>query len=96
MSGNDLALSSEAAAAPRPTFDGRAVAALVFGIGSWIAIMPVVPAAIGIWCGVTARRRIADDPRRRGRGMALAGTILGILNLLAWAAVLVLLIADSA
>jgi len=88
-------VSSEAAAPVRPAFDGRAVAALIFGVGSWIAIMPVVPAAIGIWCGVTARRRIADDPTRRGRIMALAGIVLGILNLLAWAALTVLLIADA-
>ena len=95
MSGNDLAVSSEAVAAPRPTFDGRAVAALIFGIGCWIAIMPVVPAAIGIWCGVTARRRIAAEPGRRGRGLALAGTILAILNLIAWAALVAILIADA-
>jgi Domain of unknown function (DUF4190) len=57
--------------------------------------MPVVPAAIGIWCGVTARRRIAGDATRKGRAMALAGIILGILNLLAWAALTIVLIADA-
>jgi Domain of unknown function (DUF4190) len=94
VSGNDLAVS-EAAVAPPPALDGRAIAALIFGIGCWIAIMPVVPAAIGIWCGVTARRRIAAEPGRRGRGLALAGTILAILNLVAWAALIAVLIADA-
>jgi hypothetical protein len=88
-------VSTEAAVPARPAFDGRAVAALIFGLGSWIAIMPVVPAAIGIWCGVTARQRIAGDPARKGRTMALAGIVLSVLNLLAWGALTVLLVADA-
>ena len=64
--------------------DGRAVASLVLGILGFV-VLPVVPSVIAIWLGVSAKRRISSDPRLTGEGLATAGIILGVVELVLFA-----------
>ena len=73
----------------RPPLDSRATCSLIFGLGSWVGILPVIPAAIAVWCGVTARRRIGRTPGARGGRLAVAGTVLGVGNLVTYAVLLI-------
>jgi hypothetical protein len=64
---------------PPPT-SGLAIASMVCGIVApclcHLAIVPAIPAVI---CGHLAMTRIREDPLIPGRGMALAGLILGYI-----------------
>ena len=60
--------------------EGRAIASLVLGILGFV-VFPVVPSVLAIWLGVTAKRRIQVDPGLGGEGMATAGIILGVVEL---------------
>jgi len=69
------------AAMPQPTFvretDGYAVASVISGVVG----VPVVPIVLG----VMARNRIRDSAGMKdGDGLAIAGIILGALQLLLW------------
>ena len=61
---------------------GTAIASLVFGIVSWVAL-PVIGALVAIICGHVARSEIRRVPVGTidGDGMALAGLILGYVQL---------------
>jgi hypothetical protein len=60
--------------------EGRAIAALVLGILGFVAF-PVAPSVLAIWLGMSAKRRIQADPSLTGEGLATAGVILGIVEL---------------
>ncbi|MGH2734264.1 MAG: DUF4190 domain-containing protein [Actinomycetota bacterium] len=66
--------------------DGRAIAALVFGILG-ITALPIVGSVIAVWLGITARRRIDADERIGGRELASAGVVLGWVGVGIWALV---------
>lgn len=61
--------------------NGFAIASLAFGI----FFLAGVGSVLAIACGLVARRQIDRNPGQQGRGMALAGIILGA----AWLAVLI-------
>ena len=44
-------------------------------------VFPLVPSALAIWLGISAKRRMRDDPSLTGEGLATAGIILGIVEL---------------
>jgi hypothetical protein len=61
-----------------------AVVSLVFGILAW-CVLPFVGAIVAIICGHLARseiRRSPPDARIEGDGMAVAGLVLGYVQLL--------------
>ncbi|MFH1505567.1 MAG: DUF4190 domain-containing protein [archaeon] len=59
------------------------IVALVCGILFWIPVVGFVLAILGIIFGVLALNRIKSQPAKYdGRGMALAGLILGIVGLI--------------
>ena len=58
---------------------GKAIAALVCGIGSLI-LFGVILGIIAIVLGVIARKEIAGNPQLKGSGMALAGIITGVIG----------------
>lgn len=60
--------------------DGRAIASLVLGILGFV-VFPVVPSVLAIWLGISAKRRMRDDPSLTGEGLASAGIILGVVEL---------------
>jgi hypothetical protein len=60
--------------------NGAAVAALVMGI---LLCIPVITGVGGIILGVVGIRT-ARDPRAGGRGLAITGIVLGVLNLVLW------------
>lgn len=61
---------------------GKAVAALACGILSLI-VFGFIFGPIAVVVGIIARREIAREPNLTGRGLALAGIILGILGFIA-------------
>lgn len=64
-----------------PRTNRLAVGALVAGIASW-TVCPLIAALVAVFLGTGARRQISgtDD---RGGGMAMAGLILGYIQLVA-------------
>ncbi|WP_431838515.1 DUF4190 domain-containing protein [Cellulomonas sp. Y8] len=76
-------------APPRPRTDGVAVAALVAGV---LGTGPVA-LALGL-VGLHLTRRAAPEPRR-GRGLAVAGVVLGALTTLAWIALAAVLVGSA-
>ena len=80
-------------AAPRT--NTAAVISLVCGIASWV-VLPFLAAIGAVVAGHIARSQIRKDPPQEGDGFAIAGLILGYLNLalaLAAIALLVILVA---
>ena len=71
------------AAVPRTST--AAVVSLVFGIVTWVAL-PLIGAVIAVVTGHVARADIQRAPAGsiEGDGMALAGLILGYLQLALW------------
>ena len=67
---------------PRPQTSTPAVLSLVFGIVCWIGL-PLLGAIIAVVCGHLARGEIRRAPPDtiHGAGLALAGLILGYLQL---------------
>jgi hypothetical protein len=58
-----------------------AVVSLVFGIATW-TVLPVLGAIVAIVCGHLARGEIRRAPAAwEGEGMALAGLVLGYVQL---------------
>lgn len=61
--------------------DGLAVASLVLGIVSVAgAFWVVAPPILAIIFGATALQRCNEDPTLRGRGMAIAGLVMGAVG----------------
>jgi uncharacterized membrane protein YdbT with pleckstrin-like domain len=68
-----------AAPVQRATTSGLAVAALVTGLFFWCFL---VPGIVGIVLGFIALEQIADAQGRvKGRGMAIAGIVLGYVGI---------------
>jgi len=67
----------------RPITSTLAIVSMVFGILGW-CILPFVGALIAVICGHLARseiRRAPMDARMEGDGMAIAGLVLGYVQL---------------
>ena len=67
----------------RSTTSSMAIVSLVFGILTWF-MLPFVGALIAVICGHLARgeiRRAPIDQRIEGDGMAVAGLVLGYVQL---------------
>jgi hypothetical protein len=64
----------------RPRSNPMAVTALVMGI---LLCIPFLTGIGGVVCGIVGIRK-ATDPRVGGRGMAIAGLVLGLANLALW------------
>lgn len=67
---------------PAATTSSLAVLSLVFGIAAWL-MLPFVGALVAIVCGHMARGEVRRAPpgSMQGEGMALAGLILGYVQL---------------
>lgn len=77
---------------PTRSTHGKAVAALVCGIGAFVVSCPFVAIAAVI-LGPQARREIAADPARyEGDGLAKAGQILGWVNIGLWVVGIIIVI----
>ena len=61
---------------------GTAIASLVFGIVSWVAL-PFIGAVVAVICGHIARGEIRRQPHGAidGDGLAVAGLVLGYVQL---------------
>ncbi len=83
-------------AAPQRKTNGMAIAALVTGIASYVVGITSIPAII---LGIVALNQIKKDPTQDGKGMAIAGIVLGsvfiVLTILAFLLFFGLIIADS-
>jgi hypothetical protein len=66
--------------ATRPT-SGMALASLLFGLGSFVTLGIFAPLAIGLAIAAAAKIRRSGES---GASMAVAGLLLGLLNLLAF------------
>ena len=68
--------------APAHTTSTTAIVSLIFGIICWIAV-PFIGAIVAVVCGHVARGEIRRAPPGSidGDGMAVAGLVLGYLNL---------------
>jgi len=67
-----------------PSTSSLAVVSLVFGILAW-CVLPFVGALVAVVCGHLARSEIRHahvDNRMEGDGMAVAGLVLGYVQLL--------------
>ncbi|HST86943.1 MAG TPA: DUF4190 domain-containing protein [Ktedonobacterales bacterium] len=64
-----------------PSTNGLAIASLICSIGSFV-VLPGIAAVLGVIFGHFALGQIrASQGREEGRGMAIAGVILGYANL---------------
>ena len=68
---------------PQRGTSGAAVASLILGI---LGCVPLITGLLAIVCGIIGVNSTRDG-RRSGRGMAVAGIILGLISLIAWGAV---------
>jgi len=77
-------VASHPAAAERPAaVSGMAVASLVLGVvGPFLSILSIVAGILAIVFGVVALRATSSSPPVRGRGMAIAGIMLGTVDML--------------
>ncbi|MBD8879426.1 MULTISPECIES: DUF4190 domain-containing protein [Rhodanobacter] len=79
----------------RSTTSSMAIVSLVFGILAWV-MLPFVGALIAVICGHLARgeiRRAPIDQRMEGDGMAVAGLVLGYVQLTVSVLVVIFIIA---
>ena len=68
--------------------DNLAIASMVCAIASFL-ILPLFPAVAAIAMGFVSRERIRNsEGGLDGNGLALAGILLGVLNLVLWVAIL--------
>jgi hypothetical protein len=68
---------------PGNTTSSLAVVSLIFGILAW-CVLPFIGAIVAIICGHLARgeiRRSPPDNRTEGDGLAIAGLVLGYVQL---------------
>lgn len=64
-----------------PSTSGWAIASLVSSIASWV-VLPFIAAILGVIFGHMALNEIRQsDGRLEGRGMAIAGLVIGYVNL---------------
>jgi|GEM_PF-31800 len=75
--------SPRAARAGKTSVSGMAVASLVLGIvGPFLSVLSIAAGILAVVFGSIALKAIKRSPWLAGRGMAIAGTILGVINLL--------------
>jgi hypothetical protein len=67
---------------PQRKTSGAAVASLIFGI---LGCVPLLTGLLAIICGIIGLRT-TRNPAYSGRGMAVAGLILGLVSFLVWGA----------
>lgn len=77
------------AAAPRGKTCGLAVAALVVALAG--IVLPVIGGLAAIVIGVVALGRISRNRGLRGSGLAVAGIVTGVVDVLGWVALAILL-----
>lgn len=68
---------------PRSSTSSLAIVSLIFGVLAW-CMLPFVGALVAVICGHLARneiRRAPVDQRIEGDGMAIAGMVLGYVQL---------------
>lgn len=74
-----------------PQSNGLATTSLVLGLLGYVGCFPVISGVIAIFCGLSARHEIArSEGRQTGAGVALAGIIMGSMQLLIAAVILML------
>lgn len=73
----------EARAEAKPAMSGMAVASLVLGlVGPFLGLMAVAAGVLALIFGGVALRTIAKSPFVRGKGTAIAGIVLGVIDIL--------------
>ena len=81
---------------PAPRTSTTAILSLVFGVLAWLAL-PLIGAVVAIVCGHMARSEIRQAPSAvEGDGLAVAGLVLGYLQLLLGLVALMVVIAAIA
>lgn len=63
-----------------PRTSGAAIASLILGI---LGCIPIITSLLAVILGIIGIRK-TSDPRYTGKGMAIAGLILGLIGLLGW------------
>ncbi len=85
------AAAPEAAPAPRAAAgektSGMAIAALVMGIAAFVVFGPL--AVLAIIFGAIGISQANKDPSLKGKGMAKAGLVLGIIAVAGWVIVMI-------
>jgi hypothetical protein len=79
-------MSEQAHYGAGPSTSSLAVVSLVFGVLGW-CVLPFIGPIVAIVCGHLARaeiRRAGADRPLEGDGMAVAGLVLGYLQLAVW------------
>ncbi len=71
---------------------GMAIASLVLGIIGVVSAICSIPAIV---FGAIAMNQTGKDHSLKGRGMAIAGFVLGIVMFLFWATIIVLIIISA-
>jgi hypothetical protein len=66
--------------APQRKTSGAAIASLVFGL---LGCIPFITGLLAVVCGILGISK-TKDPRYSGRGMAIAGLLLGLLSIVLW------------
>jgi hypothetical protein len=61
--------------------NSKAIVALVLGILAFFVPVPYVLGIVAIVLGNQARREIAADPKQEGDGLAIAGLVLGWIDI---------------
>src|SRR2546423_1705402 len=67
---------------PKPATSGMAIASLVLAL---LGCVPLLTSFLAVWFGIGGIRA-TRNPAVGGRGLAIAGLIVGILGLLGWSA----------
>jgi hypothetical protein len=63
---------------------GKAIASLIFGILG-LPIVGILTGWFAVWFGTMALFQIGSEPQqRRGRGLAIAGIVLGLVDIVVW------------
>jgi hypothetical protein len=77
---------------------GRPISAIAAGYCGLFALFPLVgllPAVVGIICGIFALRAIGRDPNLSGKGRAWFGIVAGVISILLWGVMVVALVAND-
>ncbi len=93
--GTALTATKAPAAAPAPAktaaagekTSGLAIAALVMGIAAFVVFGPL--AVLAIIFGAIGISQANKDPNLKGKGMAVAGLVLGIIAVAGWVIVMI-------
>lgn len=82
-SAGNLAVAPQLVQLAPPKTNGYAIASLVLGL---VPVIPVIGSILAIIFGILAESQVnGSGGTERGRGMAIAGTILGVLGIIGFA-----------